>query len=180
MHPELYEAGLRTLKTLRERENETSVPSGWNSVFTAVQLIFNRITPMHTDTGTRPPWYDILVTVGPYQSATCTLSGTGVEIDYVPGTMLAICGRLIPHGVGEFQGERLCYAYFMKESVVRWAGVRAPHWMEHRWYQACWGDLYKSPTVYSEVRAAQGMHSRRGSEGPKLREGEGFKTRDIQ
>lgn len=89
----------------------------WYSLFNGVQVISNRKTPVHRDSGTSSSWMDLLVTVGPYTTATFALPGVGVKLQYGSGTVIGVCGRLLRHGVEDVDGERICVAYYMKTNV---------------------------------------------------------------
>jgi hypothetical protein len=42
---------------------------------------------------------------------------------------------VLEHEVSDFEGERVCYAYFMRDNVHEWAGVRPPgDWMDRDYY----------------------------------------------
>lgn len=110
------------------------ITARWPSAFSAVQLIFNRETPRHRDTGSWSTLYDIVVSIGPYSNAEFEFSNAGILCAYPPGTVIALCGKVLRHAVSSFTGERICYAYFMRESTLAYAGVKFPHWMERGQY----------------------------------------------
>lgn len=135
MHPDQFQAGKSALEKLRGQPDLAEVLDKWSSVFTGVAVISNRITPGHRDTGGRLPWYDLLATVGNYHDAEFELSTLGIKLRYNPGTVIAVAGKTLEHGMPSFKGERVCYAFFMKESVHERMRVEAPGWMTHRYYQ---------------------------------------------
>ena len=51
------------------------------------------------------------------------LPGLGISLEYSPGTVVGILGRLVEHGVPGFEEDRVCHAYFMRDDVHEWANV---------------------------------------------------------
>ena len=80
-------------------------------------------------------WYDLLATLGNYKNCKLELPGLGISLDYRPGTVVGLSGMVLQHQVSSFEGDRLCYAYFMRDNVHEWAGVPGKHWMERKQYQ---------------------------------------------
>ena len=136
MHPDLYTAGINVLKKLHERKTkpENEVLPLWNTPFSGVSIIGNRTTPLHRDMQTRHQWYDLLASVGPYTGASMVLEDVKIVFANPPGSLTAICGSTLRHAVHDFQGERVCYAYFMRESVHASQAVQAPSWMHVNQY----------------------------------------------
>jgi hypothetical protein len=57
------------------------------------------------------------------------LRSLGVRLSYEPGTMVAICGKVVPHGVSDCIGERGCIAYYMRDAVCACLQIPAGTWM---------------------------------------------------
>ena len=128
----------KTFNWLREHSkiaNPQDVLSQWTSVFNGVSVIFNRLTPAHRDGNTRKQWYDLLVTLGHYRNCNLELPGLGLSLEYGPGTVVGLLGSTLEHEVSHFEGERVCYAYFMRDNVHEWARVPGNSWMTtaHYW-----------------------------------------------
>jgi len=137
IHPNLYEAGWQTTKCLRDTP-EIGLPhvlSQWASVFSGVAVISNCITPLHRDDGSRCNWYDILATLGSYRDCNLELPGLGIALEYGPGTVVGISGKVVEHAVPSFGGDRVCYAYFIRNNVHKWAKVPGSDWMNKKYYQ---------------------------------------------
>jgi hypothetical protein len=131
IHPELYDAGWETIKRLRsvpEIESQ-NIFRRWASVFSGVSVISNRYTPPHRDGNSRQNWYDLLVTLGRYRNCSLELPGLGIVLEYGPGTVVGISGNIVEHAVPSFEGDRVCYSYFMRDNVHEWAMVPASRWM---------------------------------------------------
>jgi Oxygenase domain of the 2OGFeDO superfamily len=131
IHPTLYDAGWEAVKRLRGTPeiDPQNVFMQWASVFSGVSVISNRYTPPHRDRNSRKNWYDMLVTLGRYRSCQLELPGLGIALEYNPGTVVGISGNILEHAVPSFEGDRVCYAYFMRDNVHEWAKVPASHWM---------------------------------------------------
>jgi hypothetical protein len=137
IHPKLYDAGWNTLKCLRsipERDPQ-NVLSRWASAFSGVAVISNRFTPPHRDMSSRHNWYDILATLGSYRGCDLELPGLGISLEYGPGIVVGLSGSVLEHAVLSFEGDRVCYAYFMRNNVHEWAKIPASEWMYTSYYE---------------------------------------------
>jgi hypothetical protein len=88
--------------------------------------------------------YNLLVTLGHYQNFNLNLPGLGLSLEYSPGTVVGLLGVTLEHEVPHFEGERVCYAYFMRDSVHEWARVSGYTWMTTDHYDLTsfhWGVL---------------------------------------
>lgn len=137
IHPKLYDAGWQTTKRLRDTPEigPQDVLSRWASVFSGVAVISNRSTPPHRDGSSRFHWYDILATLGRYRNCNLELPGLGISLEYGPGTVVGISGKALEHAVPNFEGDRVCYAYFMRNNVHEWANVPGSDWMYTKYYE---------------------------------------------
>jgi hypothetical protein len=69
------------------------------------------------------------VTLGCYQNCHLNLLGAGLLLEYSPGTVVGLLGTTLEHKVPHFEGESVCYTFFMRDSVHEWAGVLGYTWM---------------------------------------------------
>ena len=115
---------------VRNPEEMAEILRNWSSVFTACSSISNRISPLHRDAQTSVNWYDILATVGTYSGAVMEFPGVGIRLEYSPGTVVGISGKIVRHGVSDWDegGERVCLASYLRTNVFRRLGVGMPHW----------------------------------------------------
>lgn len=134
VHPPLYQAGRDTMLKLEKVPGLCEDVKAWGSPFNAVQIISNRETPPHRDNNSRKPWYDLLATIGSYRDLVFEMDGVGLHVHYPPGSVVALCGKVLRHSVGPCDGDRVCYAYFMRDAVHAAMGVVAPHWMDITYY----------------------------------------------
>ncbi|KLO06718.1 hypothetical protein SCHPADRAFT_1002187 [Schizopora paradoxa] len=92
----------------------------WPSVFTGISVISNRITPPHRDKGGAVYDFDVLASTGTHTRATIQILDTGLTFAYGPGVVVILLGKLLQHAVPSWKGgERVCYAHFMKDNVLR-------------------------------------------------------------
>ena len=136
IHPWLYGAGLETLTRLRQSPQIQcqDVLAKWTSVFNGVSVICNRLTPEHRDAQSRHHWYDLVMSLGPYRNSNFELPELGISLAYNPGTVIGLSGKMLEHAVPCFDGERVCYTYFMRDNVHEWAGVDGGTWMKTDYY----------------------------------------------
>ena len=140
IHPELYEAGRNTFEHLRKHArfqdaDAQHVLNNWTSALSGVAVIRNRITPSHRDRYSRFHWYDLLATLGSYRRGILKMPGLGIFLSYGPGTVVGLSGMALQHEVPKVKGERVCYAYFMRNDVHAWAGATASNWMQTKYYE---------------------------------------------
>ncbi|KAG1819830.1 uncharacterized protein BJ212DRAFT_1267380, partial [Suillus subaureus] len=99
----------------------------WPSIFSGLEIIANQVTFSHRDGGGSPSLLDLLVSLGRNHHATLALANLKAELDYSPGTMVYISGRVLEHSVGPWlNGEQFIIAHFMKDAVHNRVGVPRP------------------------------------------------------
>ncbi len=78
-------------------------------------------TPAHRDRGGAPYDYDILASAGTHKRATVEIRDAGAAFAYQPGVALVFCGKILQHSVPPWEkgGDRVCYAHFMRDNVLR-------------------------------------------------------------
>ncbi|KAG1866102.1 hypothetical protein F4604DRAFT_1905032 [Suillus subluteus] len=109
--PDLFQAGVTTFsETIKEVQRPNKKPAlvdSWPSIFSGLEIIANRVTFSHRDSGGSPTLFDLLVSLD-----------LQAELDYSPGTMVYVSGRVLEHSVGPWlNGERLVIAHFMKDAI---------------------------------------------------------------
>ncbi|KAG2133591.1 uncharacterized protein EDB93DRAFT_1093242, partial [Suillus bovinus] len=123
MHPEQYWAGLQTFSSLGEQAESKELPrmseilEYWASVFNTLSIISNRQTPYHRDHLSIPECFDILTTVGNYSNARMSMPSRVWVYDWI-----------FRHGVHEVEGDRVGWAWYMRDSVHIYAGVPSCRW----------------------------------------------------
>jgi len=132
MHPELYFAGLHTMLRLGEwAEKQGDVElldclKTWASVFNVATVMCNRSTPPHRDPKCPPEALDIMMSVGEYGPAVMDLTNLGITLGYQSGTMVATCCRIVRHAVDVECGDRVMWAWFMRDTVHNFVDTPRP------------------------------------------------------
>ena len=136
IHPEQYLIGRTALLRLADQPELSGDPNAmivalenWASPFSALSVIVNRVTPIHRDVQGRDSWLDMLVTYGPYDDCRMEFRSLGIRTVYSSGTIVALCGKVVPHSASDCRGERSCIAYYMRDNVHARVGVPAGSWM---------------------------------------------------
>lgn len=137
--PLSYQSGRAALEA--HREYVLAVPdfmAAWALPFTALSVIANRSSPWHRDTKAPLSASDLLITLGGNKpDRLCSegrrngrmhLPGIGIYLDYASGSIMSINSKLVRHSVSESENERLCLAFFLRESVLDALGVAKPEW----------------------------------------------------
>ncbi|KAH7919748.1 hypothetical protein BV22DRAFT_995979, partial [Leucogyrophana mollusca] len=123
IHPGLYSAGTSAMSKL-PKHLPLAKSAPWPSVFSGLEVIVNRDTPAHRDSGGAASFYDLLVSLGQKHLAVLKIPDLDAELSYGPGTVVALTGKVLLHEVSSWPGgERYCLAHFMRDSVLNRLGV---------------------------------------------------------
>jgi hypothetical protein len=136
INPDLFQTGLLILRRLRELKSTKALAREWQSVYTGIAIICNRVTPSHRDSKARPEWFDTLVNYSNNGSIPRLLiEDLGLDLKYSSGTVVALCGRVLKHEVRAWGvGDRVCYAHFMREAVRERLDVPPAGWVNRSIY----------------------------------------------
>jgi hypothetical protein len=132
IHLELFKSGLLMLRKLRQLEGTQGIAKEWQSVYNGISIISNRQTPFHRDSKGRPEWYNTLINYsGTGGRPRLVLKDLGMDLEYLSGTVVGFCGSILQHGVGTWgNGDRVCYAHFMRESVRKCLDMPPAGWVD--------------------------------------------------
>jgi hypothetical protein len=136
-HQSLYTAGLLAVTKIRDGETIENMETHenakeWTSVYTGIAVIVNRITTRHRDAGGCPEWYDLLASCGTHTNAELAIPELDATFSYSPGTVIEICGKVLSHSVGRWEGgERICMAHYMRNMVHDRLNIDKPTWSRH-------------------------------------------------
>jgi hypothetical protein len=72
----------------------------------------------------------MLVALESYQNCSFELLGLGVSLEYSSGTVVGLLGMVLEHVVLMVEGDRVCYAYFMRDNIYDWAKVLCKDWID--------------------------------------------------
>lgn len=128
MHPDLYTMARSAMINMMTTHEDKKLLDNWGSVYNSCQIIKNRETPVHRDNNSDPRWLDMLLTIGPYTHADMELPGLGYRLSYEPGTIVALSGQMVRHGVNAVDGERVCCTYYMIKKVQNNLGSADADW----------------------------------------------------
>jgi hypothetical protein len=123
MHPDMYVMGQEALVQLggwaeRERDgNILEVLPMWPSVYSVTSVMVNQVSPFHLDIQGWPQWLDLLVSIRDHEELDMVLPTIGLRLWYDPGSVLAMSGQLIKHGVGPVSGNRGVVSFYMRDNV---------------------------------------------------------------
>lgn len=107
----------------------------WPSVVSGISVISNRASLCHTDINGLKEWYDFLLTAGTYNECVFRLPDLELELEYLPRTMVALNGRVFRHEVvGWSGGERVCYAHWVRPTVLKALSIDIPSWVTQSEY----------------------------------------------
>jgi hypothetical protein len=110
----------------------------WRSFFSGIEVISNRKTEKHRDKLSDITDYDFLVSAGRHTEAWLELEDVKVKLHYTPGTVVAVCGKVLNHAVPDWEGgERLCIAHFTRDNVHERLGEARPNWVRNEGYIKC-------------------------------------------
>lgn len=128
IHPDQFRAARELRNYLHALPNPPSFLPHAPSMYSGVELISNRQTKDHVDCKGRRQCLDMLVTIGPYLKAEMRLADVGLRFAYPSGTVVAVAGGVVRHSVEAEGGERICWAYFMRDELFHGHGSAAPSW----------------------------------------------------
>jgi hypothetical protein len=136
--PELHSIGEEAVMKLKRGEQLFRLHENverWPSIFSAFQVIVNRITPPHRDSGSAPAFYDLLTSAGSHKSCTFRVCDMDFGLSYAPGTVIAVAGKILKHEVAGWEGgERICIAHYMRDNVLDCLGLQRSKWVEMNTY----------------------------------------------
>ncbi|KAG2351903.1 hypothetical protein BDR07DRAFT_1316744, partial [Suillus spraguei] len=98
------------------------------SVFNSLSIISNQETPNHQDHLSIPECFDILTTMGNYSNARMSMPSLQLEFRYDSGCMIALSGKNCETWVDGVEGDRIAWAWYMRDSVHIYARVPSCGW----------------------------------------------------
>lgn len=128
LHPEQFLLGMKAHDKLSDIPQLQEIMELWASSFTAFQVINNRTCPVHTDCGAPYGALDILTAIGDFKGGSIHTPNLPIDFEQPPGSVLALASRVVQHGVQAYEGNRIAFAWFMKDDVLSWANIAQIEW----------------------------------------------------
>ena len=133
--PDLFQAGMEAIGKLKKSSPSHRNLQLWPTAFSAIGVIVNRKTLAHRDQGGWNSCFDLLVAAGNYKQCYLHVADAGARFEYNPGTVVAICGKVLRHSVPSWEGgERICYAHYMRNNVHNRLNVAQSPWASYSHY----------------------------------------------
>lgn len=128
VHPHQFRFGMAMHKALSDRKPFQDVMKHWPSCFTAMQVINNRTVPLHRDSGGPYTALDLITVIGDYTRGMVHVENCPLDFLQSPGSVLAFSPRLMLHEVREYTGNRISFAWFVKDNLYHWARIPQIPW----------------------------------------------------
>lgn len=107
----------------------------WPGATPGISVISNRASICHVDINGYKEWYDFLVAAGTYNKCWFRLPDLELCLKYLPGTVVALNGRFLRHEVVEWEGgDRVCYAHWVRPTLLRALSINIPSWVSQSEY----------------------------------------------
>ncbi|KAJ8583552.1 hypothetical protein M405DRAFT_748453 [Rhizopogon salebrosus TDB-379] len=132
MHPALYFAGVDTLLKLGRWARDSGLEDmcdrilHWASVFNVASIMCNRRSPPHRDPKCRPEAFDIMTSISVYHPTVMNIQNFSIKLRYDSCVMVAFSCRLAVHGMHVESGDRIVWAWFMRDSVHNFVATPRP------------------------------------------------------
>jgi hypothetical protein len=139
---------IRRIKKDEQLDKKRPNVLNWPSSFSGFQVIVNRTTPQHRDSKSDAADYDLLVSAGRHHSAWLSLNDINTRLSYQPGTVVLLCGRVLLHGVDDWEGkDRVCIAHYVRKAIHRRLRLPTHNWVEMENYLPYISSQYKTRCV---------------------------------
>ena len=136
IQPKLYDTGKDAIVKITQADaDKRPVFDLWGNPFSAGSVISNRGTKSHRDKGSRFEYMDILTSVGEFEEWYMHLESLGIGMELVPRSLVALCGATLLHQVDPGEGDRVCFAWYMRNSVLASYDITAAPWMNVDTYE---------------------------------------------
>lgn len=133
-HPEQYAMAGEMKRAMIESGQCEEALRNWPTVFTAISIISNRESPLHRDLHEAWEWFDLLLSIGPYEQAPLYLPNLGIRVNNPPGTICVFGGRALWHGVRKVS-PRITFALYMRKLVQEGLDIEPAGWITQREYE---------------------------------------------
>lgn len=112
------------------RDNILQVARCWPGATPGISVVSNRASICHLDVNGYKRWYDLLVSAGTHTRCWFRLPDLNLDMKYLPGTVIALNGRILRHEVVEWEGgDRVCYAHWVRPTLLHTLSIPFPSWV---------------------------------------------------
>jgi hypothetical protein len=130
VHPEMWTANQAATSQMVQHLDFPLF--AWPTSYREMDVIVNRVTPAHHDSGGANTFYDHLVSLGQGHNAKLRLDDLQAEFAYLPGTSLLFAGKVLTHSVPKWDdGERVVISHYSKDEVHERLQVIKPSLPSH-------------------------------------------------
>jgi hypothetical protein len=91
-------------------------------VYEGREILFNRMSGLHTDIQDPHLGWAILAALGSHKGGHLYLPHLGLRVRLEPGDIILLRGRVVPHQVEEWTGQRISVPHFTHSSMWRALG----------------------------------------------------------
>jgi hypothetical protein len=125
LHPELFCLARSCYAQLLKSLPQTDIPYArrWGNVFSVIDVLVNRESPLHVDKEPPAGWLDVLFTLGFYKVALFAVPTVGLSFNYAPGTGMILNSSRLLHGASAADGDRACFVFYLRRHVPLWFGL---------------------------------------------------------
>ncbi len=160
--PDMHEQAAKSTEASKHDQDDLQPPylqnvKDWPSVFSALTVISNRKTESHLDKGSYDSAFDILLSGGDYSDCKFKVENTVIDAEFLydPGTLIAVLGRVLHHGVPDWAGDdRICYAHYVKDDIHLKHECRRSTWVEMASFENMMGEHFKKGLRESSVKVS--------------------------
>lgn len=91
-------------------------------VYEGREILYNRQSGLHTDSQDPPLAWALLFAFGEHQGGYVFLPHLGLRVRLQPGDVVPLRGRVVPHQIEEWVGQRITIPHFTHSSLWRALG----------------------------------------------------------
>lgn len=88
-------------------------------VYEGREVLYNRKSGLHTDSQDPPLGWALLCALGNFKGGHVHLPNLGLRVRLHPGDVVMIRGRVIPHEIEDWEGQRITIPHFTHSSMWR-------------------------------------------------------------
>ena len=127
IHPEQYALTRASIECMTRIRHVGPRAREWGFGFNVLTVVANRMSVLHRDRLSGGHLFlDCLLSVGGDEGTVLELPGLGIRAQYASGTMALFSGNTHLHGVSKSNAERVCFAAYVRKSVLQLFRLHMP------------------------------------------------------